>query len=198
MKRLFLMTTPILVTLILGAGCGSSSQTTPNSSGKTTSASASTNSGGGGVYGGAYGGSSSGASTSSGSSSAAPTGSSTATQVGSKHSKLGMILAAGPKQLTVYLFERDKGAASTCTGACAAAWPPVTTSSKPIPHGQAVSADLGTITRSDGTKQVTYKGHPLYYFVRDKDSGDAYGEGVKAFGAGWYVLAPSGEKIDNS
>jgi predicted lipoprotein with Yx(FWY)xxD motif len=45
---------------------------------------------------------------------------------------------------------------------------------------------------------VTYKGHPLYYFVKDKDDGDAYGQGTKAFGASWYVLTPSGNKIDES
>ncbi len=46
--------------------------------------------------------------------------------------------------------------------------------------------------------QVTYKGHPLYYFAKDGDAGDAYGQGSKSFGAGWYVLAPSGKKIDKS
>lgn len=116
-----------------------------------------------------------------------------------KHaSKLGTVLAAGPKKLTVYMFEGDHGASSSCSGACASVWPPVTTSGAPTVSGAASSSDLGTITRSDGTTQVTYKGHPLYFFARDKDSGDAYGEGVKGFGADWYVLAPSGAKVDNS
>jgi predicted lipoprotein with Yx(FWY)xxD motif len=116
-----------------------------------------------------------------------------------KHaSKLGTILAAGPKKMTVYLFEGDKGAASSCAGACVAVWPPVTTSAAAVAHGAAMSADLGTITRADGTTQVTYKGHPLYFFARDKDSGDAYGQGVHGFGSDWYVLAPSGSKVDNS
>jgi predicted lipoprotein with Yx(FWY)xxD motif len=57
---------------------------------------------------------------------------------------------------------------------------------------------LSTITRSDGSKQVTYNGHPLYFFSGDSASGDAKGEGSNAFGAGCYVLAPSGEKIDLS
>jgi predicted lipoprotein with Yx(FWY)xxD motif len=118
--------------------------------------------------------------------------------VNSKNEKVGTILAAGPKKLTVYLFEGDKGAASSCTGACAKAWPPVTTSGAPTVAGVAVSADLGTITREDGTKQVTYKGHPLYFFAKDGDSADAYGQGVKAFGSSWYVLKPSGSKIDES
>jgi predicted lipoprotein with Yx(FWY)xxD motif len=110
--------------------------------------------------------------------------------------KLGTILAAGPKRLTVYLFEADKIGSSSCSGACAKLWPPVIGS--PTAMGGAVSADLGTITRPDGSKQVTYKGHPLYMYARDKDDGDAYGEGVKSFGASWYVLAPSGKKVDLS
>jgi predicted lipoprotein with Yx(FWY)xxD motif len=118
--------------------------------------------------------------------------------VSSKHEKVGTILAAGPKKLTVYLFEGDKGAASSCAGACAKAWPPVTTNGAPTVAGAAVSADMGTITREDGTKQVTYKGHPLYFFVKDGDAGDAYGQGVRAFGSSWYVLKPSGAKIDES
>jgi predicted lipoprotein with Yx(FWY)xxD motif len=116
-----------------------------------------------------------------------------------KHaSKLGSILAAGSKKLTVYMFEGDKGASSSCTGACASVWPPVTTTGAATAAGVAKSADLSTITRSDGTTQVTYKGHPLYFFAKDKDSGDAYGQGVKGFGADWYVLAPSGSKVDES
>jgi predicted lipoprotein with Yx(FWY)xxD motif len=115
-----------------------------------------------------------------------------------KHGKLGTILAAGPKKMTVYLWEGDKGAASSCTGACAKAWPPVTTNGAPTAAGSAVTADLGTITRSDGTKQVTYKGHPLYFFEKDGDAGDAYGQGSKAFGADWYVLKPTGIKVDKS
>jgi predicted lipoprotein with Yx(FWY)xxD motif len=114
-----------------------------------------------------------------------------------KHSaKLGTILAYGPKRLTVYLFEGDHGGASSCTGACATAWPPVT--GTPQAGGTATSSALGTITRADGTKQVTYNGHPLYLFVKDKDDGDAYGQGVNAFGASWYTMAPSGKKVDLS
>jgi predicted lipoprotein with Yx(FWY)xxD motif len=116
-----------------------------------------------------------------------------------KHaSKLGTILAAGPKKLTVYMFEGDHGASSSCSGACASVWPPVTSTGAATAAGAANSADLGTITRSDGATQVTYKGHPLYFFAKDKDSGDAYGQGVKGFGADWYVLSPSGSKVDNS
>jgi predicted lipoprotein with Yx(FWY)xxD motif len=110
--------------------------------------------------------------------------------------KLGTVLAYGSKRLTVYLFEGDKGSSSSCTGACASVWPPVT--GKGQVSGAAMSADLGTFKRSDGKTQVTYKGHPLYRYSRDKDDGDTYGEGIKSFGAEWYALAPSGKKVDLS
>jgi predicted lipoprotein with Yx(FWY)xxD motif len=113
-----------------------------------------------------------------------------------QHGKLGTILAYGQKKMTVYLFEGDKGKRSACTGACAAVWPPVT--GKPKAAGGAMSAHLGTITRSNGVKQVTYNGHPLYRYAKDGDAGDAYGEGIKSFGAEWYALAPSGKKVDLS
>ena len=134
-------------------------------------------------------------STSTSASTSASTG---AVLISTKHDKLGTILAAGPKQLTVYMFEADKGAQSSCTGACTRVWPPVTTNGAAKSGGSAVAADLGTITRSDGAKQVTYKGHPLYMFARDGDKGDAYGQGVNGFGASWYVLSPSGGKVDRS
>ena len=98
--------------------------------------------------------------------------------------------------MTVYLFEADKGQHSSCTGACAAAWPPVTGAASA--SGAADASALGTTVRADGTKQVTYKGHPLYFFVKDKDDGDAYGQGLKQFGAEWYVLSASGSKVDES
>lgn len=159
--------------VVLLAGCGSSS----SSSSTAASAPASTP-------------------TQSTTASTSTTAASTAELVQTKHSKLGTILAAGPKKLTVYLFEADTGTASTCNGECAQDWPPVTTAAAATVAGSAVSADLGTTTRSDGTKQVTYKGHPLYFFKKDEDSGDAYGQGSKAFGAGWYVLKPNGSKLD--
>jgi predicted lipoprotein with Yx(FWY)xxD motif len=129
---------------------------------------------------------------------AATGGGGAAAVITAKASKLGTILAAGPKRLTVYLFEGDKGSTSSCSGECAAAWPPVTTSGTPRASGAALTVKLGTIKRSDGTTQVTYNGHPLYYYAKDGDAGDAYGQGIMAFGAGWYVLAPSGSKIDTS
>jgi predicted lipoprotein with Yx(FWY)xxD motif len=128
--------------------------------------------------------------------SATPTA--TAALVTSKPNKLGTVLAVGPKRLTVYMFEADTSSKSTCAAACASVWPPVTTTGQPRTGGNAVASNLGTITRSDGTLQVTYKGHPLYLYAKDGDAGDAYGQGLKSFGAGWYVLAASGNKIDKS
>jgi predicted lipoprotein with Yx(FWY)xxD motif len=109
--------------------------------------------------------------------------------------ELGSILVAGTKQRTVYLFAADKGPMSTCSGACAEVWPPVVTTGAPKVSGGANAADLGTVTRSDGTKQVTYKGHPLYYYVGDPNSGETSGQGISSFGAPWYVLTPSGSEV---
>jgi predicted lipoprotein with Yx(FWY)xxD motif len=160
------------------AGCGSSSSSSSSTAASTPASTASTQS------------------------TAASTGTTAANGPGvaveGKHAKLGTILAAGPKKLTVYMFEADKGTTSSCSGACAKVWPPVTTSGAPMAAAGAVSADLGTTKRSDGTEQVTYKGHPLYFYDDDKDAGDAYGQGSKAFGASWYVLKPSGSKLDES
>ena len=110
-------------------------------------------------------------------------------------SKLGRILVDS-KGRTLYLFEKDKGTTSACYGACATNWPPFTTTGAPQAGSGATAALLGTTPRTDNTTQVTYKGHPLYLFVADKSAGDVTGEGVNAFGAKWYVLAPSGNKID--
>lgn len=129
-------------------------------------------------------------------SAAAPASAGPAAVITTKKSKLGTILAYGPEKLTVYLWEADKGSTSTCAGACATAWPPVT--GTPKASGGALPGDLGTTKRADGSTQVTYKGHPLYRYAADKDAGDAYGEGNQGFGASWYVLKPSGAKVDES
>jgi predicted lipoprotein with Yx(FWY)xxD motif len=125
----------------------------------------------------------------------AASGASVATVSVAHNSGLGSILVAGPKGRTVYLFAADKGPSSTCSGACAEVWPPVTTTASPKAAAGADSADLGTITRSDGTKQVTYKGHPLYYYVGDPNGGQTSGQGINSFGAAWYVLSPSGSEV---
>jgi predicted lipoprotein with Yx(FWY)xxD motif len=96
--------------------------------------------------------------------------------------------------LTLYDFRKDKGTKSACYGACASAWPPLTTSGAAEAMKGAMPSKLGTSKRSDGTLQVTYAGHPLYTFVEDKKPGEAKGNDVSAFGAQWYALEPSGEE----
>ncbi len=97
---------------------------------------------------------------------------------------------------TLYLFEADKPGSSECSGACAAEWPPLTVTGTPTGAGGIGKAYLGTIMRADGKAQVTYYGHPLYYFVRDTGAGTTNGQGVTAFGAKWYVVGANGQKID--
>lgn len=96
---------------------------------------------------------------------------------------------------TVYLWVKDPSGKSVCEGACAGAWPPVTTTGAPTASGSAVASDLGTITRSDGTKQVTYNGHPLYYYAGDSSAGMTSGQGNNGFGAKWWLVAPTGSSI---
>jgi predicted lipoprotein with Yx(FWY)xxD motif len=107
---------------------------------------------------------------------------------------LGRILV-NSRGRTLYLFKKDRGTKSACSGACATAWPPLRTSGKPtVGHGAKASL-LGTTRRSDGKPQVTYNGHPLYTFIMDKKSGDTHGEGFSAFGGRWFVLSPAGKQI---
>jgi predicted lipoprotein with Yx(FWY)xxD motif len=103
---------------------------------------------------------------------------------------------AGNHGRALYMFEADKNGKPTCTGACAAAWPPDTVSGHPVAGSGVKHGLLGTVKRADGTKQVTYNGHPLYYFAGDTSAGQAKGQDTSAFGADWYVLNASGSKVD--
>jgi len=118
------------------------------------------------------------------------------TTVSSATSKLGRILADS-RGRTLYLFENDKRGHSSCAGACATYWPPLLTRGKPTAARAAKQALLGTTRRADGTTQVTYAGHPLYRFVQDTKPGQTTGQDLHDFGAGWYVLAPAGTKIES-
>jgi predicted lipoprotein with Yx(FWY)xxD motif len=95
----------------------------------------------------------------------------------------------------VYLWAKDGTNMSACSGACAAAWPPVPATGQLTAAGGVKASDLGTITRSDGTKQVTYDGHALYYFAGDSAAGQTNGQGSDSFGAPWWLVAPTGSKI---
>ena len=118
-----------------------------------------------------------------------------AATVKTRHGKLGTYLVDG-KGRTLYLFEKDRTKKSTCADACAVAWPPLKTKGRPKAAGAAKASLLGTSKRADGTTQVTYRGHPLYYFVQDKKAGDTKGQNVDGFGAEWYVVSPAGKKIE--
>jgi predicted lipoprotein with Yx(FWY)xxD motif len=109
-------------------------------------------------------------------------------------SPLGRILVDS-KGITLYDFVKDKGRTSVCYGACAALWPPLITKGKPI-AGLGVGASLlGTTKRKDGKLEVTYNGHPLYYFVTDTKPGQTTGQAVNQFGGPWWVLSPAGKEI---
>ena len=115
--------------------------------------------------------------------------------VKARNSSLGRILVDAQGH-TLYLFEKDKRGRSACSGLCATYWPPLLTSARPMVGQGAKASLLGTARRGDGTMQVTYAGHPLYRFLEDRQPGQTAGEGLKDFGAGWYVLTSAGKKID--
>jgi predicted lipoprotein with Yx(FWY)xxD motif len=154
----------------LAAGCGSSNSGSGGSS-----------SGGGGIYGGG------GPTSTSG-------GQPSVAMVTAASTKLGMILVDGGGR-TLYLFAKDQPNQSACDGACVAAWPVDQSSATPKAGGGVKASLLGTISRGDGTTQVTYNGHPLYYYSGDSGAGQQNGQGVDAFGAGWFVVSPTGGKV---
>lgn len=103
------------------------------------------------------------------------------------NAKLGTYLTDS-KGMTLYVFDKDTPGKSACNDTCAANWPPFAAKgSLTLPDG--VTGELTQITRDDGSMQVAYNGHPLYYFAKDKDSSDTYGEGV---GGVWHVAAAEG------
>ena len=93
---------------------------------------------------------------------------------------------------TLYLFARDTGPASTCDGSCASFWPPVPVSGAAQAAGGVAAASIGVITRAGGSRQLSYAGHPLYYFVGDSKAGQIRGQGLDQFGAEWFVLDAAG------
>jgi predicted lipoprotein with Yx(FWY)xxD motif len=92
----------------------------------------------------------------------------------------------------LYLFTVDAKTRSACYGTCAAAWPPFLTAGRPVAGKGVKPSLLGTTKRKDGKLQVTYAGHPLYFFAQDAKAGEAGGEGVND---SWYLVAPSGKRI---
>jgi len=161
-RRLLALIPLVLVALVALVGCGSSSNSS-TSAATTTSTS--------------------------GASNAAATGAG-AIDV-ANNPQLGMILTDS-KGNTVYLFQKDTGGSSACSGQCAAVWPPITTSGSPKAGKGITASKLGTLKRSDGSTQVTYAGHPLYTYTADSGPGDTSGNGINSFGAVWNAVQPSG------
>ena len=116
------------------------------------------------------------------------------THVDLRKTKLGTILVDS-KGITLYDFPPDKGTTSVCYGACAALWPPLLTTGKPVAGRGVHAALLGTTKRKDGKLEVTYGGHPLYYFVSDRKPGQTTGQGVNQFGGPWWVVSAAGKEI---
>jgi predicted lipoprotein with Yx(FWY)xxD motif len=101
----------------------------------------------------------------------------------------------GASGRALYLWVADSGGKSSCSGECAKVWPPVIASGTPKVSGGVSASQLGTIKRSDGSSQVTYNGHPLYYFISDSGAGTIKGQGSDSFGAKWWLLGASGAAI---
>jgi predicted lipoprotein with Yx(FWY)xxD motif len=118
---------------------------------------------------------------------AAPAGGTTVT-IGMATTSLGSVLV-GPNGLTLYIHAGDSASSSTCTGACATAWPPLAVASgQTAALASGITGTLGTLTRADGTVQVTFNGMPLYGWKNDKAPGDTTGQNVNGF----TVATPSG------
>lgn len=106
--------------------------------------------------------------------------------------RLGRILVDG-RGRTLYLFVADPPNRSTCFGACASIWPPVTTQGRPTVAGGAQAGMVTTLARPDGPSQIVYAGHPLYYYQADTGRGDTYGQGITQFGSLWFAVTPQGQ-----
>jgi predicted lipoprotein with Yx(FWY)xxD motif len=114
--------------------------------------------------------------------------------VATHSSDYGTIVTNGGGR-ALYLFEKETSDRSQCYGACAQAWPPLLTKGEPRAAGGAEASKLGTTKRSDGATQVTYNGHPVYYYVDDTAPGEVGCQNVNEFGGLWLVVDPSGNAI---
>ena len=123
-----------------------------------------------------------------------PAAPATGIQISVRSSQYGRILSDGTNH-TVYLFTHDRSTPSTCYGGCSNVWPPVLTKGVPTAGSGLNARLLGTTHRTDGTLQVTYGGHPLYYYVNDVKAGQILCQNVDEFGGTWLVVSPSGTAV---
>jgi predicted lipoprotein with Yx(FWY)xxD motif len=124
----------------------------------------------------------------------APSAAASTAKVDLSTTKLGKVIATSGGR-TLYMFGADKGHKSSCFGACATAWPPLTTGGKPKAGRGVLASKLGTISRGGGVKQVTYNGHPVYRFEGDARARQTNGEGINAFGGIWHALSAKGKAV---
>jgi predicted lipoprotein with Yx(FWY)xxD motif len=117
-----------------------------------------------------------------------------ASTVTTRTSSLGTFLVDA-KGRALYLWDADHGSKSACSGDCATEWPPLTTTGAPKASGKVKASLLGTTKRSDGSREVTYAGHPLYYYAGDSGADQANGQGSDSFGSPWWVVSPAGTAI---
>jgi predicted lipoprotein with Yx(FWY)xxD motif len=157
------LTTVALILAACNAGTGAGSATTSASASASAAASASGGGGGGSLY-----------------------------QISIGQTSLGSVLT-GTDGKTLYLFTKDSAGTSACTGDCATNWPPLTVpSGQSATVGDGVTGTLGTITRDDGSTQVTIADHPLYYYAPDKAAGDTNGQGKNDV---WFAVTAAGEPV---
>jgi predicted lipoprotein with Yx(FWY)xxD motif len=109
-------------------------------------------------------------------------------------SRYGPVLFDG-RGFALYAFTHDRARHSTCSGACARAWPPYVVRGNVRAGAGARDSLLGTLPRADGTKQVTYAGRPLYYYVGDRKAGQILCQNVSEFGGLWLVVRASGAPV---
>jgi predicted lipoprotein with Yx(FWY)xxD motif len=173
MTRLFSFAALAVAGALVLAACGGSSTSSSSGSGSTPS----------------YGAAKPSTSNTSNSSGAASV-------VSTKTSSLGTFLVDGNGR-ALYLWDADHGSTSTCTGACAQAWPPLTTTGTPKASGAVKASLVGTTKRPDGSREVTYAGHPLYTFAGDTRAGQTSGQGSNGFGAPWWVVTPAGKALQH-
>jgi predicted lipoprotein with Yx(FWY)xxD motif len=118
----------------------------------------------------------------------------TETTITTGDSEFGSILFDGEGQ-AIYIWELEESTTAECYDDCADAWPPVLTNGAPIASGSVNSELLGTTDRNDGTTQVTYNGHPLYYYAHE-EAGEVKCHNISTHGGLWWVILSSGVRVD--
>ena len=171
--KAMVIATAALALGITAAGCGGSSSS-------SAAPASGTNASGGGAGGYGYGGGGGGS-----------LSSASAVTLKAATSPLGTILVDQDGK-TLYLFEADSTNKSNCSGSCLSLWPPLMANGKATAGSGVTAGMIGTAT---GSSQVTYAGHPLYWFSGDTKAGDTNGEGLNDFGGLWYAISPAGTAV---